>query len=391
MSIRWTLSVTVATAISFPAAAVAETIDLRDLLADDSEQTSIDVETAETGRRADDLYTVKAGDTLWGITSEHYRDPFLWPRIWRTNRAIANPDLIHPGDTIHFPTEEELLAAGIPGSALAPAQTANRPQEVVSRGEEAVAEPVTESRVEVAEQPAPTPAPLEAGAADRQTVDQSGYILSAASASGVVAAAPLERELLGERDRLYVLPTGTAQPALGDRFVLFREVKTVYHPVSGKNLGALIRVLGVGEVVAARPSEKMVTLRVVRSYDYISPGDRIMPYRELALTPASRPTPEVRGYIVESREQRAELGEDDIVYLDRGLADGLQVGDRFQLVRPGWRTATFSPGNGARVPEERLGQIRVISVQDRTAAARVTQSLDSVHVGDRFQPSFSER
>jgi hypothetical protein len=45
-------------------------------------------------------YVVKRGDTLWAIASTFLRDPWLWPEVWYINPQVANPHLIYPGDTL---------------------------------------------------------------------------------------------------------------------------------------------------------------------------------------------------------------------------------------------------------------------------------------------------
>lgn len=59
------------------------------------------------------IYIVKKGDTLWGISSKYLGSPLEWPRIWRhnnrknsieiTGRGIPDPDLIYPGQKLLIP------------------------------------------------------------------------------------------------------------------------------------------------------------------------------------------------------------------------------------------------------------------------------------------------
>jgi nucleoid-associated protein YgaU len=54
---------------------------------------------AELAKKGRSEWTVKRGDSLWKISANKdvYGDPFLWPLIFKENRAkIKNPDLIYP-------------------------------------------------------------------------------------------------------------------------------------------------------------------------------------------------------------------------------------------------------------------------------------------------------
>ena len=47
-------------------------------------------------------YTVKPGDTLWGIASKFLADPGDWPRVYRANPQISNPNRIYPGEVLEL-------------------------------------------------------------------------------------------------------------------------------------------------------------------------------------------------------------------------------------------------------------------------------------------------
>jgi hypothetical protein len=48
-------------------------------------------------------HIVIKGENLWDITKKDLNDPFLWPKVWKENPEIANPDLIYPNQVIKIP------------------------------------------------------------------------------------------------------------------------------------------------------------------------------------------------------------------------------------------------------------------------------------------------
>jgi LysM repeat protein len=73
-------------------------------------------------------HIIRQGDTLWDIANTYYRDPFLWPLIWKSNPTVNDPDLIYPGNTLAIPS-------------LAPVERAmSTPEEAAPVQEKALAE-----------------------------------------------------------------------------------------------------------------------------------------------------------------------------------------------------------------------------------------------------------
>src|SRR5713226_9004196 len=45
-------------------------------------------------------YTIKAGDTLWGLATQFYQNGYLWPQLWEANTWITDAHWIYPGDVL---------------------------------------------------------------------------------------------------------------------------------------------------------------------------------------------------------------------------------------------------------------------------------------------------
>jgi len=61
------------------------------------------VPVADLAPNAPDTYVVKRGDTLWAISGIYLKQPWRWPELWGMNlKAIANPHLIYPGQTLYL-------------------------------------------------------------------------------------------------------------------------------------------------------------------------------------------------------------------------------------------------------------------------------------------------
>jgi hypothetical protein len=295
-------------------------------------------------------YTIQKGDTLWDISGDKLGDQFLWPNLWRVNPHIENPDLIYPGDVIIIPSLEELMR-------------------LLGMGEEkeeekmAVTKPVT--GVEVAEKP-------KKYIVDKFQYFSSGWIATDYPATGEIFAAPSDKNIFGFNDFVYL--KSKEKLNIGDKFFSIRDIKPVHHPRTGRYMGQQIRVLGILEVVGMDGRNFDVPkAEITDSFENLQIGDGIIPYedKELPILPEIPRAPTMEGFIVESYINSRLVSEGDIVYLDRGNEDGLEVGDIFSSLYT--------------TPVERAtGTLQIFSIQQKTSVAVVQQSEQEITVGDMW-------
>ena len=68
------------------------------------------------------------------------------------------------------------------------------------------------------------------------------------------------------------------------------------------------------------------------------------------------------------------VAQRNIVYLDRGRVDGIRIGDRMDVIR-----------SGGNLPPRVVGELKILSLEDRTATALITKSTSRILKGDRFR------
>ena len=206
---------------------------------------------------------------------------------------------------------------------------------------------------------------------------QGGYIKPSEPVSGMVVGAREFKQLFGLGDVLYVRVLPAANVRVGDRLTLYRPSKQVYHPFTGARLGRLMVILGILRVTT-ETKDNVVSTRIERAFDSISPGDFVMPFQPPPEVPAHQTTSgPVTGVIVDFKQARQVTAQSEIIYIDRGETDGVALGDRFSVIRPG-RRLSFTTKN----PDVVLAEIKVIGLQPRTATAFVLKTTDAIHRGD---------
>src|SRR5690606_21031006 len=151
-------------------------------------------------------------------------------------------------------------------------------------------------------------------------------------ASGVIARSWAEQVFLSSGDRIYVTWPERSDLELGGIHVIYRPQRTITHP-DGRVVGRLTQVVGTARVLRADPHDEYVTAQIVESTSEIERGDRVGPRIEALLRPITRRHNEVdlKGRIIATiDEDLVEVAQGHLVFLDRGVADGVVEGNVLQ-------------------------------------------------------------
>ncbi|MGH7183165.1 MAG: hypothetical protein ACREJN_14475, partial [Nitrospiraceae bacterium] len=184
--------------------------------------------------------------------------------------------------------------------------------------------------------------------------------------------------ILGNLDVLYLRLNNPDDVVVGDHFTIYRRTHKVFHPTTGQYLGHLINRLAVVQV--SQIDKTLTTVQVIRAYAAVSPGDPVVRF---VLPTDEEPVvdhpsaSDMEGRIVDSQSNMGTMNlvaQRNVVYLDRGREDGIRPGDRMEVIR-----------SGGSLPQRVVGELKILSVEDRTATALITKSISRILKGDRFR------
>ncbi len=317
-------------------------------------------ESAKSGER---IYVVEQGDTLWSIAEQLYDDPWYWPSLWSYNPQITNPHQIYPGDVLYL-SRRSAPAAAAASKAITHAT----------------------SRFSAPKRP------------QVELVRRVGYISSRDyRESGSIESSREERNMLGQLDEAYVRftmrrcsdesgkdkdPDAFVGPCVrdGDRYTVYRVEREVVHPLTNKIVGYKINFLGEGKVL--RTVRPLVSVLVTRSYSEISRGDLVTNvFEPLVLTRAMPNKVELVATIIDFHHETTAAGQYHYVYIDKGADDGVEKGNRFEIM---WRGDGLRRGqvpNLKDYPDEQIGIATVIEAYDRHCLAVLTNSVREIERG----------
>ena len=305
-------------------------------------------------------HVVRRGDTLWDITWFYFNNPFNWPKVWSYNPEISNPHWIYPGDQVRLYAEGEgpqvaVAAASGVGATDDPTPFARRPVSSASS-----------FRI-------------------RQLafVDQTDLKFAA-----TIDGSTDEKLMLSLGDSIYLAYPSGKPPKVGKRYAIYQKSKSIAHPVSGKKVGAYVKVIGELEVVSVKKGKRARAI-ITDSTDVIERGNKVGPLQQQFVNVDTTPNgKDATGTVVAQLVADELIGARQAVVVDLGKKQGVKVGNRMFVVRRGDAYEDLggrvhnAGQDDRRFPARAIGEIVVVQVGKNSSLAMVSLVIQEIGVGD---------
>lgn len=379
-----------------------------------------------------DTYTVVKDDWLFKISKRLFGSGYYYPKIWSLNTFITNPHFIEPGMVLSFTTGSGSQAPEVKLGTFsddelntAPGSTGNNnPTDLANFGEDArptwmdekknlenqgvyfqySSEETMDDLTKAGEQALNReyenyePPRNEFDVILPKNYDKSGfdknskiyysikegfYLSTFISTNivqdfGSITNGPDENIFFVKSDRAYVQFDESMNVLAGDRFSVYSSGGKVKHAASDRS-GYKYSI--VGQIKLIRKIRDKWEVEFIEVAGTPQRGDRITAYtpkiERITRTFNSRL---IEAAIIGSYEpMQTILGFGNVVYLDRGRADGVEMGNVFEIY--GFKDRSTGK-NITDQPTYKLGELTVITLTDNFATALVTNSVRDFYSGD---------
>ncbi|WP_240783593.1 LysM peptidoglycan-binding domain-containing protein [Stenotrophobium rhamnosiphilum] len=308
-------------------------------------------------------YVVKKGDTLWSISNHFLLNAWEWPEIWFVNGQVRNPHKIYPGDVLSLmvrngrpqlvvqtPTMEDRLSPQVRASTL--------DQPIAAIPIDAIRDFLSSPRIVTKEQ-----------------MKKAPYVLDFVD----------EHLMAGAASKFYVrrLPVNDATVD----YNVVRLGPPYKDPQSDELLGYQATDVGYAEIESAAKDPGIAlltkTTREVLVGDYLIPVDA---ESFDAFFYPHAPKNNVNGTIISVYDGVTQIGQYQVVVLNRGSRDGIELGHVLTVMQSNRiaKDPYATLGNSrVKLPDAKAGTMMVFKVAPRVSFALIMDATRSIKVLDK--------
>ncbi|PWF54951.1 LysM peptidoglycan-binding domain-containing protein [Massilia glaciei] len=322
---------------------------------------------------APDQHTVVKHDTLWDISGKFLEHPWCWPQVWGMNKAqIRDPHWIYPHQVIYLDRANGRLTLVRPGNGSADSNGITRisPQiRTEGMGLDAI-QSIASNVIE--------PFLSQPLVVDEATLGKAPRI----------AATREARVTMGKDDTAYVKGELNGISS----FQVFRPGTPLRNPDDNKILGYEAVYLGTVKLQKeAKPGVDVHTFIVASSKMEMSVGDLLVPSPPLPIRNyvPHEPDQKINARVVSVYAGVTHAGQNQVLSINRGSVDGVDVGTVLQLYNvgkvvkdTGGKLSRMGNTPTIRLPDEHVGTLFIFRVFDKISYGLIMQVTEPVEVGD---------
>ena len=313
---------------------------------------------------APDQHVVVRGDTLWGISGKFLQNPWCWPQVWGLNRdQIRDPHWIYPGQIVYFDRANGRLRLGTPSGGVSGVTKLSPRIRVEAKGHEAIPTISLSAIGPFLVQPLVIEGD-EMENAPRIVAGQEGHVH------------------FGKNDKAYV--KGNLQDAKS--FQVFRPGNPLKDPITGEVIANEAVYLGMLKLERpGKVEDEAHSFTIIDAKQEMSIGDRLVP---VATTPVINfvphaPLANTDARIVSIYGGVSYAGQNQIVTVNQGSADRLDVGSVLQLYRSGQTIPDVTDSTAPiKLPDERYGTLLIFRVFNHISYGLIMEVQNAVQIGD---------
>jgi hypothetical protein len=211
---------------------------------------------------------------------------------------------------------------------------------------------------------------------DKDELNESPYIIDF----------PSEHLVVGAGDRIYV--RSILQPETLN-YTVYRKGQPYLNPETKEVLG--YEAIYIASALLEKEGDP-ATLTVTKSNQELRLGDRLMPSSEKDTVVDYMPKVpefELTGNIINVLDGVSEIGQHNIIVIDKGLSDGLKVGDlltiyhRGAIIRDSFKIKDKAVA--VKLPNETAGLVMIFRPFERVSYGLVMQATQAIHVLDKVK------
>ena len=309
-------------------------------------------------------YVVVKGDTLWDISGMFLTYPWHWPDIWQVNPQIENPHLIYPGDVLTLVYRD--------GRPVLELQRGPTPYKMSPE----VRELALEKAIPTIPLSAIRPFLSRPNVLAADVLEAAPYVVSSSD----------ERLISGAGDIVYVRHADAAD---GKHYSLFRGGEVYLDPETEEVLG--YEAIYAGDAWLSNVAE-ISTAELRETTREIVIGDRLLPVIDeedfdVNFYPRT-PDHAVDGQIISVFDGVSQIGQYQIVVLNRGEREQMEVGHVVSVYKAGETIRDIvseDPNDMVTLPDDYAGVAMVFKTFEKVSYAIVMKAVRAIHVGDSLR------